>query len=929
MEGHCKPRQQVNPVCNNGSPAKLFNNVPSPSSTTTCEYSCDTPGCHFASSVTPCTCTSTQKGCDCVCTNPDPTMNFPCPGNINPGPQVCKANDVAAAPWMNECCQQKAVTCGESATGCCSDPSTCSHHVGVACTSYCCTHYADPEKIENSTINNQVHSYIALQRPLIEPYFGIDGLHLSKEEANRQAHHKSNPRRLSSAAGRHVTQSLHWKDSRGRHVKLTYNASHTPNHTIVNIDDELEVIKAECETNSITLYIVAQNNDVARVTNDLVARLRGGLLTGRPEWGCAPSHKKMEEAVPEVILRRITAVSDVIVGESTAKIQVSTVRAGYGTFFEHAKTKFSVSAFPKNHIKVFDANNPKHESVFAPLRAKTTTRQLPRQLPRNKQNGRRLWGSLFSWIGKAVNWAWHAVVTVAKYVGGVLETVAAVIKAVVTGDFDLSKKETLADIKWNTDDGKTARNKTIQLDDGITCDECFVKFDISLNLEFHVKSWSLENVGAFIEGDISTAVHNTVTSKYTSSFIKDGIPLAVIHLPQVCFSIGVVPVCISTTIPVTGGYQYNFQEAAIIKSQATASGHVRYGFQIVNGIFNYVHDHTWVHSGSFTGAANISGSLQVYILPVVQFNVDSIGGPNVGLKGFVEPTSKIDTRDPTCSTKYSVNFGLQLTVGAQLDIHFENHEIFKHNYGPWQIWSHKWPLASGCIHFGSDFDKAPVQLLGGPDYVDNINETLAHRTRRSDDGKHVTVIDVPGTFKFFETVTYHGKFSYKENPPAACGAMVPALTLSVQFTEIPDDPKVDMYFTAAVNHNFQNRSTLGVYNHGCILQSKYLVPTQSPDEFLLINDETQAEYVHEKNCTTMDPQQEYPVGDTEAKAIERYLTDLQGYYNLSEDFSTLLLQPDSECINAMLLQRDPLTGYEDNEWQWSVGEGNDVEWYEE
>ena len=60
-------------------------------------------------------------------------------------------------------------------------------------------------------------------------------------------------------------------------------------------------------------------------------------------------------------------------------------------------------------------------------------------------------------------------------------------------------------------------------------------------------------------------------------------------------------------------------------------------------------------------------SLQVYILPVVQFNVDSIGGPNVGLKGFVEPTSKIDTRDPTCSTKYSVNFGLQLTVGAQLN----------------------------------------------------------------------------------------------------------------------------------------------------------------------------------------------------------------------------------------------------------------------
>jgi hypothetical protein len=66
----------------------------------------------------------------------------------------------------------------------------------------------------------------------------------------------------------------------------------------------------------------------------------------------------------------------------------------------------------------------------------------------------------------------------------------------------------------------------------------------------------------------------------------------------------------------------------------------------------------------------------VYVMPTFVFTIDHIGGPNVGLKSFVEPVVEIDSAS-ACKggAQYTVNWGLQLTLGAHIKISFDKATI--------------------------------------------------------------------------------------------------------------------------------------------------------------------------------------------------------------------------------------------------------------
>jgi len=110
-----------------------------------------------------------------------------------------------------------------------------------------------------------------------------------------------------------------------------------------------------------------------------------------------------------------------------------------------------------------------------------------------------------------------------------------------------------------------------------------------------------------------------------------------------------------------------------------------------------VNQHEWQDSGKLRDVPNdeIEVQLMVYILPTVVIIIDSIGGPYVGFKPFIEGVVTFDetSADSCASVTVALNWGLQVSIGAKIDIL----HIYNYTTDPETIYSVKKPIASGCI----------------------------------------------------------------------------------------------------------------------------------------------------------------------------------------------------------------------------------------
>lgn len=706
--------------------------------------------------------------------------------------------------------------------------------------------------------NHPLHPFRHSRRPELKPYHGIAAL-------DKPAHANST----------HVGQALSWvHPTTGKHVKLNYSAKYSDQAKIVNIDLVPEVVSIKCEPDKATLYLVSSpTNPVAlsEVVASLADQLESGLLTGRPDWNCA----RDDTNAPGVILRRVLSVGKQEVGYGTAVVELTTERATYTHFFEHAAVRFSASAIAPGHAHQYDAHHPEHAPLFGSFHADAQNQQhQSRRAAGAESNG------LFGWIKHAVNDVWGAVKHVAKDVEKGVVACYHAVKVVLTGDYDFGKAIPIASISWNTDDGKTARNQTIVIDPAVTCTDCFLEIDSSLNFDLDIEGFELEHTALYLEGNMNTHVNGTLDVQYEFAYANQT-ELAVIHLKKVCFSIGVVPVCLMTSIHISVGYQVDLKAAATIQAQGAATGSIKYGFQLLrdsSGLhYHNLHDNEFTHTGSMNAGAQVSVSASIYVLPTIVLNVDDIGGGSVGVKGIVEPTLLLETPSPCSSTglagaKFVLNWGLQVAVGAQLDIGLQNHPIYKHDWGPWQIVSIKHPLLSGCVHTSAEFEAmtrndSRLALLG-----------ISHPTM----GGFVTHVHQGPPYLFHVGATYSGVIKPKPDAPPSCGS-TPTMIAALQYTSDDSSPRGYPTWSGNVNHNYAQSNKVSTFNWGCVNQAEYEVESGT---LSLSTDLT----VHMKNCTTEE---------TNEPDLTKYLHALGGAYSLSQDFSTMTIDSsDPSCLDS-------------------------------
>lgn len=693
----------------------------------------------------------------------------------------------------------------------------------------------------------------AVPRPASVEYMGISELAPPRKHL------------LQSSRGAVIKHTVNYThQGTGKNFQATYNTKLTEKHEVVSVDQEEQVEALSCTKGAegrMTLYLGTNSSAIATAQRKaFVERMRElPIVTASPVWKCLFNDYKSRNNTRTVALRKTRAV--LFVASGYESVAISTVPSSYQDIFQEAHVSIQTTAFPDPVHFNEDSQHPLVREVHRQYTATMKKFHLDEKLENDKKVG-----GFFSFIGHLVSSAWKMVQRLAEAVAAAAAAIKAAVEAFVTGDVNYDKKISLASISYNYDkNSQSALKKNIALSDNVVCTECYSNLEVSLNFDFHMSNYAVQHVATWIQGDLAHHIEMTSMQQNTVKDLTFDKVMDILHFPDIHFMIGPVPVSITTTVPVHGGLTIEYSEAGSMHGHAHVTGTAKYGFQWTQEKkFQYIHEHSLSHEGSVMAESSLKAAVLVYVMPVIWINVDHIGGPNVGFKGFVEPGIDAESQGSQCSSSggagasYFVNFGLQLSIGAHIDIEFVGHTFINKTFEPAIIWSHKWPLASGCID---------TQDQGG-------NFT----------SKSLTAQDQP--YKMFDGVAYNGPVISK----AIQGCdQTHSVHVSAQFVQTDDG---QVLFGIGPNDNFVVNSTAALpYNVGCLGQTWYkmsygnLAPYNAPSGSGSLD-------INYMNCTLDAFRNGYTY------------SQVGGAATFSTDLSTLTIDTASKCFEPIVLHRE-------------------------
>ena len=140
--------------------------------------------------------------------------------------------------------------------------------------------------------------------------------------------------------------------------------------------------------------------------------------------------------------------------------------------------------------------------------------------------------------------------------------------------------------------------------------------------------------------------------------------------------------------------EVNWEINALVAVQSSAQGSFQYGIGYnPTDDFHLIHVTNFTHNGSLTELkTGFTVDAKVYVLATLVVNVDCIGGPDIGVKPYLEAAISMenDYTDPCYEyPKLSSNWGLQGTIGGRIDIGFKGMSIYKHEFPSTSIFNIK------------------------------------------------------------------------------------------------------------------------------------------------------------------------------------------------------------------------------------------------
>jgi hypothetical protein len=275
--------------------------------------------------------------------------------------------------------------------------------------------------------------------------------------------------------------------------------------------------------------------------------------------------------------------------------------------------------------------------------------------------------------------------------------------------------------RCSTPDAGTKATRSLQIDESLTCSNCWAYAEFAINMDFSIADYEVQHYSVIASGDAAfhlegsgtvNATGANVTHMQVGGYFHHEFErlMATIHAPPITFQLGPVPVEIDVSVPIKAGYDLSMAAKAGVGFVSHASGSFKYGLeydrQSGNGT-QWIHEVAWTPPTLSLPGLQATVNLQLYVMPVPHLGVKYIGGVYVGLKPYIVASAVLSQFSNAANTacpgedtaQVALNFGFAVTIGGYLNFTLPllNLHLYSHEFEPWTIYHHKWPIATGCI----------------------------------------------------------------------------------------------------------------------------------------------------------------------------------------------------------------------------------------
>lgn len=516
----------------------------------------------------------------------------------------------------------------------------------------------------------------------------------------------------------------------GKHLFFSYDVVHHENFT--NIDDDARIVQLDCLDERLStaeledytssshdadfLFLTAEDAVSWAHSSGQVGHLLGGVKKVK---GCSGGKFPQRSA-----LRRIQSV------ESNLGLR----KSEDGAVFVSLRTRIAPAQLTEvlQHAKASMRSNHSNYQHFEGMHPHSSS---PRALGEVPPLG--CWFCVFSSVVEAVADTFQVI---AQKVESVVEDVWTVLKALVTGDYSYEKTFSVGSVQYNYNPSTghaqapiVLKNKTSDSMTEIICSDCYLSVDTEVVLELDIQDYSLLSADTHIEGGVAVGASGQIDSVIDFVFADD-VQIGQVSMDPIYFQLGPVPLVITFTIPVYVGYNITIRANSTFHANTTIVGSAAFGVQYDQNNGWAVINNRSLNSGGDMPALSedISVSATVFLRPVFVFEVDHLGGANVGVEGSLTFNAEASTSSSCPPVFNGSPFGLQMsfsadvqtTIGATLLIEFpDSKPIFNKTFGPVSIYHIPIPIWSGCLVFGShaddDFHHADDQDDDAPIHLDD------------------------------------------------------------------------------------------------------------------------------------------------------------------------------------------------------------------
>lgn len=471
-------------------------------------------------------------------------------------------------------------------------------------------------------------------------------------------------------------------DSHGRRFEIKYSLQPSMDHiffsleelqknySLANVITYSNATIIELKFNDTTMAKLVRNSFLSVIINNK----KKCMLTGRSNWGISREILGVNRS--HTLLAEIDKVFSHFEGQDGFKIKIS--HCSLEKAFENAEISLELKAHDLDGYMIKPTDNMKD----------TISNQEDNRDERELDAVTDFFSDLASATESFISMTAQAISNLINIVNKAVQYAVSKIESLASGDLTVSTKDIgslipMASFNYNPDMSgcssgsfdlftELGMDSSFQSNVDLKCTSCYVYGAPKITIGISIKAFQLYSVTLVVGGEMNFKME--MSGKFNKQLNQqwEKTIMTFTSGPYVVM-LGGIPFTFSTITPFQMGLDVAVSLAYPVVSSIYMSVKIKAGFSY-NGRMQMIHDAQASFGGNgidFTSLCNgvtAMASATMYILPVANLVVDFIGGPNIGLKGYITTNALLAPSYNPPQAVLNIVAGYEGSIGAKLDI---------------------------------------------------------------------------------------------------------------------------------------------------------------------------------------------------------------------------------------------------------------------